>query len=403
MLDEELSTLPDAYRASLVACFLEERTQDEAARQLGWSLSTLRRRVERGKELLRARLLRRGVALAAGLFAGALAPSAHARVRPDLLASVLPSTIPSAEAAKLAAKVATRAIAVKTGIAALVMLAALGWALGYGPWNESDPVVVVGGDREMANVAVSVSAPTADASERWVAVSGRVLFPRDRAIPKPRVVAEGTIKDRAFFAGEVVEGDLCIDPVTRGIADVMVWLRPDTPDVRDSFPRDRIHPRLAKLPPMERVIETGRDGFRPRVTAARIGDRLVFNNPNPIPFNVHYHPVAAVEGEVSGELNVLLPAGKRLESKPVPILKGPANIEDRIHHWMRGFVLAFDHPYVAVTDERGAFLIADVPEGTWRLVIWHEKAGYGAAGRIGITVNASAGTTPTTIVLESNW
>ena len=59
-LDEELSRLPDRYRAPLVACFLQGQTQEDAARDLGCSLSTLRRRLEQGRELLRNRLTGRG-------------------------------------------------------------------------------------------------------------------------------------------------------------------------------------------------------------------------------------------------------------------------------------------------------------------------------------------------------
>src|SRR5205823_13035057 len=66
VLDEELRRLPDRLRAPLVACHLEGRTQEEAAREMGWSLSTLRRRLDRGKEVLRARLTGRGVTLPAG-------------------------------------------------------------------------------------------------------------------------------------------------------------------------------------------------------------------------------------------------------------------------------------------------------------------------------------------------
>src|SRR5437763_3285640 len=84
VLDEELAALPARYRDPLIACFLREQTQDEAARQLGWSLSTLRRRLDRGKDLLRRRLTRRGATLSAGLFAGALAPSATAAVPTEL-------------------------------------------------------------------------------------------------------------------------------------------------------------------------------------------------------------------------------------------------------------------------------------------------------------------------------
>jgi RNA polymerase sigma factor (sigma-70 family) len=85
MLDEELHKLPEEYRAPLVLCFLESRTRDEAARALGCSESTLRRRVDAGKERLRVRLERRGLALPAALLAtGLAAPGAPAA----LIASV---------------------------------------------------------------------------------------------------------------------------------------------------------------------------------------------------------------------------------------------------------------------------------------------------------------------------
>lgn len=61
-LDEELDALPDKYRGPVVLCWLDGLTQDEAARRLGTSLATLKRRLEAGRELLRARLVRRGLA-----------------------------------------------------------------------------------------------------------------------------------------------------------------------------------------------------------------------------------------------------------------------------------------------------------------------------------------------------
>src|SRR5205814_8382258 len=90
VLDEELGRLPQSLRSPLLLCYLEGRTQDEAARQLGWSLSTLRRRLERGRELLRVRMTRRGATLGAGLFAGFLAPSvARATLTAELRRAVL--------------------------------------------------------------------------------------------------------------------------------------------------------------------------------------------------------------------------------------------------------------------------------------------------------------------------
>jgi RNA polymerase sigma factor (sigma-70 family) len=77
ILDYELGQLSDRYRAPLVLCYLEGRTQDEAARQLGWSQSMLRRRLAQGRRLLEARLRGRDVTLSAAL-AGLLAARAVA-------------------------------------------------------------------------------------------------------------------------------------------------------------------------------------------------------------------------------------------------------------------------------------------------------------------------------------
>jgi RNA polymerase sigma factor (sigma-70 family) len=72
VVDEELSQLPDKYRMPLVLCHLEGRTLTEAARQLGWKDGTLAGRLARGRDLLGARLARRGVSLCAGLGAATL-------------------------------------------------------------------------------------------------------------------------------------------------------------------------------------------------------------------------------------------------------------------------------------------------------------------------------------------
>ncbi len=76
VLDEELTALPEELRGPLVLCYLQGRTRDEAARALGCSLAMLKRRLERGRNLLRDRLTRRGVTLPAvgvGILASELA------------------------------------------------------------------------------------------------------------------------------------------------------------------------------------------------------------------------------------------------------------------------------------------------------------------------------------------
>jgi RNA polymerase sigma factor (sigma-70 family) len=68
-VDEEVRRLPEVYRVAVVLCCLEGKTQEEAARLLGWTPGSLQGRLERGRKRLHARLARRGLTLGAALAA----------------------------------------------------------------------------------------------------------------------------------------------------------------------------------------------------------------------------------------------------------------------------------------------------------------------------------------------
>jgi RNA polymerase sigma factor (sigma-70 family) len=85
ILDQELTRLPEKYRAPLVLCCLEGRTRDEAARQLGWSSSLVKSRLEQGRERLHQRLTRRGLTLPAALGAMLLIEEAAPASLPAVL------------------------------------------------------------------------------------------------------------------------------------------------------------------------------------------------------------------------------------------------------------------------------------------------------------------------------
>ena len=89
VLTEELHQLPEKYRAPLLLCYLEGKTNEETARQLGWPLGTVSVRMMRGRDLLRQRLTRRGVTLSAAALPLALAETASAALPPGLTQATL--------------------------------------------------------------------------------------------------------------------------------------------------------------------------------------------------------------------------------------------------------------------------------------------------------------------------
>ena len=78
MVDEELQRLPAKYREPLLLHYLEGMTAEAAARQLGLSRGTFYNRLAYGRELLRERLSRQGLSLAAPLLIASLTAEAEA-------------------------------------------------------------------------------------------------------------------------------------------------------------------------------------------------------------------------------------------------------------------------------------------------------------------------------------
>jgi RNA polymerase sigma factor (sigma-70 family) len=181
-LDEELRKLPERCRAPLVLCYLEGKTRDEAARDLGWTLGTLKRRLEQGRACLRARLERRGVAfsalLAAGVAAAAVPPTlAGTTARAAQLASsgqaAVPAAVASLTAGALKGTTAASRKALLAVLAALVLTAAgAGLLATHEPAADPPPA-------RRADVAPAPAvkpAPAAPAAgDKEMTVTGRVL------------------------------------------------------------------------------------------------------------------------------------------------------------------------------------------------------------------------------------
>lgn len=93
VLDQELSRLPDKYRAVVLLCDLEGKTRKEAARQLQVPEGTVAGRLARARALLARRLARHAPAVSAGSLAALASPDGASACVP---APVVTSTIRAA-------------------------------------------------------------------------------------------------------------------------------------------------------------------------------------------------------------------------------------------------------------------------------------------------------------------
>ena len=85
ILDEEIGRLPERQRAAVVLCDLEGLPHEEAARRLGCPVGTVESRLSRGRQRLRDRLVRRGLAPAAAALWAEMAREASAAMPAALI------------------------------------------------------------------------------------------------------------------------------------------------------------------------------------------------------------------------------------------------------------------------------------------------------------------------------
>ncbi|MCI0457901.1 MAG: sigma-70 family RNA polymerase sigma factor [Gemmataceae bacterium] len=115
VLDEEIQRLPQRYRSAVVLCYLQGKTNEEAARELGCPPGTLSVRLMRARERLRARLIRRGLTPCVGLLAADLAGRATAALSAELVSSTVRAGLAFAAGGAAVAAVPAPAAALARG------------------------------------------------------------------------------------------------------------------------------------------------------------------------------------------------------------------------------------------------------------------------------------------------
>jgi hypothetical protein len=132
--------------------------------------------------------------------------------------------------------------------------------------------------------------------------------------------------------------------------------------------------RTGKVLPTERRFELANDEclLTPRVQAVLTPGTL--NMASEDVAMHHNHIIDVATGELAG----IAPFNDNGEVVPFDrLLTKPAQLEISctLHPWSKAWILAFDHPYFAVTARNGLFDIADIPAGTYKVKAWHPRLG----------------------------
>jgi hypothetical protein len=182
-------------------------------------------------------------------------------------------------------------------------------------------------------------------------ITGEVKFSDD----PPKLAAVKVSKDQDY-CGETLPNETFLIDSNGGLGNVVVFI--------EAAPSPRVDPQKENL-----LNNTG-CRYSPRIMAMQKGERLRVKNNDP---KLHIPHSYLEERTV---FNLSLPfRGTSIDATQKIRQPGILKVVCDTHAWMLAYIHVFDHPFFAVTDERGMFSITNIPAGTYTLKAWHEDAG----------------------------
>lgn len=200
---------------------------------------------------------------------------------------------------------------------------------------------------------------TAPAASGGIGFSGIVKFDGPR--PKRTVIKmNADPKCEAIHGGKNVGSESEIVSAEGGVKNVFVYVK-DGPIKRGGYSA----PQAAELK-QEGCL------YSPHVQGVLVEQPFNIVNADSLLHNVH------ALAKVNPEFNFGQPA-PGTKDRVFHKVEMPMKIKCDVHPWMGAYVFVMDHPYFAVTDEKGAFAIANLPAGQYTLTAWHEVYGEAEA------------------------
>ena len=203
--------------------------------------------------------------------------------------------------------------------------------------------------RALAAVIVSIVA----ALPAFADLTGRVVL--DGTVPKPKPIDMKTNAECAAQHAAPVYDETWVVGPNKELKNVVVYVK-DGADLKAPIPKDPV------------VLEQKGCIYTPRVVTVMVGQQLKATNADPTLHNVHGL------AKQNGEFNFSQP--QKGQTDPIPGNKFVETymIKCDVHGWMKAWVVVLDHPFAAVTDDKGEFTIKGLKPGDYKLVAWHEPA-----------------------------
>ena len=216
-----------------------------------------------------------------------------------------------------------------------------------------------GGAAPSTGTAPAASAPVT--AEGWGTLKGTVVFGGTPPEPKVREAQGKAQKDPEICAktAPIMSERLVVDSGTKGVKNVFVYL------LRPS----------AVSPEAKKAAESAKPLFDqkgciyvPHALSVMAGVPVTVKSSDGTNHNVSFQLRNLTQ-------NPLVSPGTSMVITPQSPERNPGLVSCSIHPWMQAYWMVLDHPYFAITDEKGNFEIKNVPAGTQKVVVWQEAVG----------------------------
>jgi plastocyanin len=204
-------------------------------------------------------------------------------------------------------------------------------------------------------------------------VVGVVKFDGERLRRKPLVLREkgGKLSDCHKLHDNPLLDESRIVSAKGELANVFIYVEKGLE--KKSYP----------IPKSPALLNQEKCMFRPRVQGIQVGQEFLMRNSDPMTHNVRSF------ARRNRAFNVAQPAKSPDRDRVFTRGEGAVKLQCDIHPWMTAYYFVMEHPYFAVTNEKGQFKINGLPTGEYTLVAWHEE--YGEQ-KVEITVAATGST-----------